>query len=70
MPVAIWGRGTLVEPDLDAGGAEHFANSLSHLRILRGIAEKYRVRRLGREAATLVGGLLTASPPGSLTEVT
>lgn len=63
MPVAIWGRGTLVEPDLDAGGAEHFANSLSQLRILRGIAEKYRVRRLGCEAATLVGrssdGLLT-----------
>jgi len=23
VPVAIWGRGTLVEPDLDAGGAEH-----------------------------------------------
>jgi hypothetical protein len=37
----------LVEPDFNACGAECFANPLGRLGILRGIAEKHRVRWLG-----------------------
>ena len=36
----------LVEPDLDTGRAQRLANPLGSLRILRGVAQKYRVRQL------------------------
>jgi hypothetical protein len=54
----------LVEPDLDARGAERFANPLGCLRVLRGIAKKNRVRRLRHQEATPeVGGLI--EPPSA-----
>jgi hypothetical protein len=37
---------TLVEPDLNAGCSQCRANPLSGLRILRGVAQKHRVRWL------------------------
>ena len=35
----------LVEPDLNSGGPESFANPLDSLCVLRGVAEKYGARR-------------------------
>ena len=37
---------TLVEPDFNTGAAECLENPLGRLRILRGVAQKYRMRGL------------------------
>jgi hypothetical protein len=42
----------LIEKDLDAGRTQRLANLLSGLRVLRGVAEKYRVRGLCNDGTT------------------
>ena len=56
----------LVEPDFDTGGAQGLANLLCRLRVLRGIAEKYRVRLLSHGRATPGSEVFSQPPMGQL----
>jgi hypothetical protein len=42
----------LIEKDLDAGSLQRLANLLSGLRVLRGVAQKYRMRLLCNDETT------------------
>jgi hypothetical protein len=62
----------LVEKHFDSGSAECRANLLGSLRILRGVAQKYRVRGLSHRRGhpwQALGGLLLAPVCGSLAQV-
>ena len=51
----------LIEPNLDAGRTQSLANLLRSLRILRGVAQKYRVRGISHRPNHL--GEFFSSPP-------
>ena len=53
----------LIEEDLNAGGAKCLANLLCSLRILRGVAQKYRVRWLSHLRTTVHRSREVFSPP-------
>src|ERR1019366_7379876 len=58
----------LVEEDFNAGRTQCLANLLRRLRILGGVAQKYRVRGLTHRQDHPWGGLLIASVGGSFSE--
>jgi hypothetical protein len=45
----------LIEPDLDACGAQRVAQVLGDLRVLRSVAKEYRLARVGHGAPMVVG---------------